>query len=499
MIALQIEFVAGQFHANPWDRGTNEGEVEWPPSPWRLLRAIVAGWHRSGAADRETLLRLVNALAEPPVFDLPGASTGHTRHYVPLGGLKGGKPERALMLDSFVALERDREHGTRAFAIWPNVELGSDERRLLERCCSLVGYLGRAESWCEVSLVADVPSGPGRNRVDLASRSRNDGDGPVVRRLAAGPSMRGAGLLSALNELTGDMRRARRTMPRGTAWVEYRLPPDFGWAPEQALQRETQRPAFGPTVLRFAIDAENGVLPPITDAVTVAEKMRQAAIKQHSRLNGTPASKRLAGKCEDGSNRREGHDHPFFLPLDLRERGVVDGLDVWLPAGCTHDEFRALTSVAEIWDPIILEGRFAVTYLGRVQRASGHRWTTSTPVVLDRFPKRRGAGGSILVDSPQEQLQRAFERRGLPPARIEVWSPRQTIPHRLGGQTRLDAFRRARIGERAIHPVVGATVTFDEPIAGPIAVGRMAHFGLGRFEPMLGELAAFPHRHEGGA
>jgi CRISPR-associated protein Csb2 len=170
MIALQIEFVAGQFHANPWDRGTNEGETEWPPSPWRLLRAIAAGWHRGGAADRDTLLRVLDALAEPPVFDLPFTTSGHTRHYVPSGGLKGGKPERTLMLDSFIALEREREHGTQAFAIWPNLTLGEQERGVLERCCSAIRYFGRAESWCEVALVMEIPSSPGRFRVDLASR-----------------------------------------------------------------------------------------------------------------------------------------------------------------------------------------------------------------------------------------------------------------------------------------------------------------------------------------
>ncbi|MGP6158251.1 MAG: type I-U CRISPR-associated protein Csb2 [Vulcanimicrobiaceae bacterium] len=155
-----------------------------------------------------------------------------------------------------------------------------------------------------------------------------------------------------------------------------------------------------------------------------------------------------------------------------------------MPAGCTHDEFRALTSIAEIWDQVILEGRFAVTYLGRVERATGTLWTTATPVVLDRFPKRRGPGGSVVVDAPEEQLQRALARGGLPPARVEVWSSRQTIPHRLGGQTRLDAFRRARLGETPVHPVVGATISFDRPVEGPIVLGRLAHFGLGRFEPV---------------
>ena len=160
MICVRIDFGAGQFHANPWDPGTNEGEIEWPPSPWRLLRAIVAGWHRSGASEEETFLRVLDALAESPLFDLPVASSGHTRHYVAQESEEGGKPERTLMLDSFVALERGREHESNAFAIWPNADLGAEERQVLERCCSAIRWLGRAESRCEVSLV-DGPAGAG--------------------------------------------------------------------------------------------------------------------------------------------------------------------------------------------------------------------------------------------------------------------------------------------------------------------------------------------------
>jgi hypothetical protein len=45
-------------------------------------------------------------------------------------------------------------------------------------------------------------------------------------------------------------------------------------------------------------------------------------------------------------------------------------------------------------------------------------------------------------------------------------------------------FRRARIGEPTRHPAVGATLHFDRPATGPIVLGRLAHFGLGRFEPV---------------
>jgi hypothetical protein len=43
---------------------------------------------------------------------------------------------------------------------------------------------------------------------------------------------------------------------------------------------------------------------------------------------------------------------------------------------------------------------------------------------------------------------------------------------------------RARIGEATLHPSIGATLRFDQPATGPIVLGRLAHFGLGRFEPV---------------
>ena len=144
-----------------------------------------------------------------------------------------------------------------------------------------------------------------------------------------------------------------------------------------------------PTILRFAVDAPNGVLPPITNAVIVAEKMRQAAIKEHSRLTKGPASKRLSGKADDGDGPRLTHDHPFFLPLDLFDRALIDGIDIWLPAGCTSDEFEALTNITEIWDNVVLGGSFAVTYLGQMVPVTATTWHTTTPIILDYFPKHR--------------------------------------------------------------------------------------------------------------
>ena len=52
MLAIRFDFTANRYHATQWGRHVNEGVLEWPPSPWRILRAIVATWqtHTAGPA-----------------------------------------------------------------------------------------------------------------------------------------------------------------------------------------------------------------------------------------------------------------------------------------------------------------------------------------------------------------------------------------------------------------------------------------------------------------
>ena len=87
MIGLSIRFPAGRFHATPWGRHVNEAVPEWPPSPWRLLRALVATWKRKLNEDPlcmpEVVESLLRKLSSPPEFFLPPATVGHTRHYMP--------------------------------------------------------------------------------------------------------------------------------------------------------------------------------------------------------------------------------------------------------------------------------------------------------------------------------------------------------------------------------------------------------------------------------
>ncbi len=101
MIGLEVRFLAGRFHGTSWHHAHNEGIPEWPPSPWRVLRALVnAAYAEELPPERvEPLLEKLRGL---PRYRLPAASDAHTRHYMP--EREGLKETKAKVFDAFVAI-----------------------------------------------------------------------------------------------------------------------------------------------------------------------------------------------------------------------------------------------------------------------------------------------------------------------------------------------------------------------------------------------------------
>ena len=75
MTTIQLTFPWGRFYATPW--GINASrlrEPEWPPSPWRLLRALVSAWFRAhpGQVPSPHCIELIDALGR----ELPEIGVG---------------------------------------------------------------------------------------------------------------------------------------------------------------------------------------------------------------------------------------------------------------------------------------------------------------------------------------------------------------------------------------------------------------------------------------
>ena len=148
MPILEFRFPSRCCHATPLGYQVNEGTVEWPPSPWWILRAMVATWKRTLPGLAETDVKAVlQALATPPEFVLPPASTGHTRHYMPI--LEGSKITKTKVFDTFVAVPREAT----LLAHWPRASIDGAQREPLARILGNMNTLGRSESWCEATLL----------------------------------------------------------------------------------------------------------------------------------------------------------------------------------------------------------------------------------------------------------------------------------------------------------------------------------------------------------
>jgi CRISPR-associated protein Csb2 len=136
MLVWSIEYTAGSFHAPPWVRRCGPDEIEWPPSPWRLLEALVTGWRAAGWEDRERFLPILDALAEPPFFLLPRSMAAPSRHrYGAVVGKALAAGREDLAVDSYLAVEPDRAPRIRAYAVWPTVDFTEEQRALVQRCC----------------------------------------------------------------------------------------------------------------------------------------------------------------------------------------------------------------------------------------------------------------------------------------------------------------------------------------------------------------------------
>jgi CRISPR-associated protein Csb2 len=181
MEMIAIQFPARRYHATPWDAHVNEGRIEWPPSPWRLLRSFLAvgynklGWSESPSESAETLFKKLSNVC--PAYSLPKATECHTRHYMPTSE----KP--AKVFDAFLRFT-DPES---PLLIRFDVQLEEDERQTLTDIVEGMAYLGRAESWAEASL---LPKADAVNIAATVSWCLPDeiGDGRNIRLLSALPT-----------------------------------------------------------------------------------------------------------------------------------------------------------------------------------------------------------------------------------------------------------------------------------------------------------------------
>jgi CRISPR-associated protein Csb2 len=483
MIGLDITFLTGRFHGTPWHHAHNEGVPEWPPSPWRVLRALVSAAY-SERLSREAVEPLLEKLRGLPRYHVPEAVDAHTRHWMP--DTDDALHKRGKVFDAFVAVAGGARTPAPLRMTW-DTSLTTGERALLERLAMRVSYLGRGESWTEISVVDpreerfncwpdEVSAGPATTLTALMPPAESEG----VATGDDGTPVHGPMALWDVLTLSGErFRREGWTGIPGARLVRYRF------RQEPFRRAVAPRPARGtvvqPTVAVFAVAST--ALPKLQNALLVGERVRQRVMSESSRVSGN-ATPTFSGHGVTGNH---GHARYLLVALDASNaaRGLADHVVVIAEDGFDDDEVLTLQRIRQVWVPgrttlpLVLTGIGTMKDFGGIGSgtlpivANARVWESVTPFVPTRHPKMvRGR----LAESIPDQISRACELlRGQRPSSIEPFGTPALW-------TRFHRRRRLGGGRRGVDMAVGARIVFPVPVSGPIALGYGAHFGLGLFK-----------------
>lgn len=468
---IAVRFPLGRYHANPWNRAVNEGASEWPPSPWRVLRALVATWHtRWPDLPDDVMDGLLDDLADPPSYWTPPARPGHTRHYLPdLSHRKAETGNTDLTLDPFLSVPRDAELLIR----WDKT-LSPERLEVLTKLVELLPYLGRAESVCEGRLAEEDAVPDETWWRPEAKRDRTD---PRRTRLLAPnrPLDR-----STLEATTSGIRKQRRTVPPGTRWVTYTAA-----APEPAPKRRRVTRHADVTAIRFAVTSRAPMM--ATHGVLLADEAHRQVGHMLEKADIAPDRRTQIMGTKGAASH---HQHAHWIPLS--ENGIISSLVVWVPSGLRTEEVAAMLNLRKMSgkrggeDGYELRGFPGMDTLfqaaGKIEQVAPElcgqtsRWRTVTPYLPVRHHKQRES----LEEHLAADIAAELRYRG----RSDVTLARMEPDPRLGGHT-VNQYRRHRPKEklRGARRGTGLVLEFDQPLTGPLILGQLSHFGFGIFVP----------------
>jgi CRISPR-associated protein Csb2 len=474
----------------------NEGLVEWPPSPWRIIRALLAtgytklGWQQVP----DEMRQLIKALAaREPSYRLPRATTGHTRHYMPIKGWKKGIQKTSLVIDAFI-----KPAGPLGVE-WP-AALAPSQHALLARLLDHLGYLGRAESRVAVRSAEkdnDLPD-------IVVSTQQAEPDDEPVRLLAPvtsaeydawrhGSPAAPDDLLAALHIDTNTFQKEGWNLPPGSREIVYWRPaaalslaPATVWSGVVAINRDDT------ALFSLSTDRERNVLPLMERALPTMALFRRALLSRvgdEHQLGGCPE---LTGKDDQGQPLQGRHRHAHFIPLALDTRNPmrINHILVYAPMGFGPLAERELRRLRRTWAKGMDD--IAVMLIGIGSResfqtvggepvgelGSGTTWVSRTPFIPPRFVKAKGK------DSLEGQLRAELRRRGLPnlaAAPVIVAATDESEAGKRARWFRRFARTRQRDGATPSAGLFHVMLTLERSVKGPLCLGWGSHFGLGLF------------------
>ncbi|MCX7621396.1 MAG: type I-U CRISPR-associated protein Csb2 [Acidimicrobiales bacterium] len=477
MLSITVRFLHGTLRAgSPDDTVMAGGEPvgEWPPSPARLFSAFVAA---DGTGERCSVtagdeLAVLEQLGSPKVFadewEQLCSSALRARYVV-------RDSTDSNMVHNYPArTSREVRPGVKLSPNHPEVvyvwdhDVDDEVFGALARRAARIGYLGCSDSPVQVVVGRHGPP-------DYLTEWRPGATGGLPLPVPY------PGFLDALDDAFARW-SGGEAMRR--SWIPTRRAV-YGTEPTQSTA--------SPSVIWLTLDrAIHG-----RKALLVSETLRAAVLDHVDRLLRSPEQPGGSGAAPvpwqlHGHSIPDDVRPPYqiarFLPLAnvgyRHSDGRIRGAAVWLPPACPPELVQAVRTallarirrlVAPGLDVGVDPTRATASLLwsANPRRWIGpaRRWFSATPVVVERGRRR----GPTLED-----VRSWFSHAGHPEP---VWariSPVPTKPGvvRLGGR---EVHRRGK--DR--HPFYWLDVVFEQPVEGPLCVGRSRSFGMGLFAPEM--------------
>lgn len=472
MLALEVEFLTGVcFAARP--EGSASEQPDWPPQPDRLFSALVSAWGYRGERPNERSALEWLERQQPPRIEASAAAT----RFVATSYVPPNDPSRKLE-----ALPDRRRRQARKFPAaiphhpvvrfeWPTEPPDEPVFEALQSLAQDAAYLGHS-----ASLV--------RCRFTKNAQPAEAAKVPL-RRIYPGR-------LQALEYAYSAGRRP--------------IPGQFVY-PEDVLHPGKAEGMFSTNWI--VLEDDGGARPDLRATAVVARQMREALLSQYG---SEPIPEFVSGHQSDG--RPSTAPHLAIVPLaDVGWNysvGEFMGLGLILPRGQDRQRLqaesdwlggldgnpdlkrwgmfgRALSHTTTlrlgslgVWNLARVEGPTKRSLRSERYTQPARRWSTVTPVVLDRYPKSKSA--EERENEIQSIVAASCENIGLPrPTVVRIYKhsavkgapsayPSGNAP-KWAGWT-LPAFLARRM-------LVHAVIDFAEPVPGPVLLGAGRFSGLG--------------------
>ena len=377
MLAIGIELLNQSYAACPWDTAHVEGIVEWPPSPWRIYRAVFAGFFLAlnTTANRDVkqsdVESIISVLARTnPSYYLPLSAYVQTRtiRKDKTDALPLHKPGKKVVSGEL----RFNPNDSTIYVYW-DVELNEAQQGVLSICLTFCGYIGRRESDAVWQIQSD--NFPQAN-------CHHDLNGNL-KTLVPGDDFEPKHLLNSTQEI---FEIERRQSVLGAKWTTY-VSEDL----KQVFHADLLERRFN--YARVALIA-NFVLRG-SDTLYFSEKLHQTLVSKSRSPNFTG--------CDRSKNYLRSNNHVYLIPVT--ERGQIIAFDIYSHNGFTSSEERALIDLEKLYFRKSIEVILKLVAIGnKVDYASPSlTWQSVTPMFLPRHPatlrgKPRMLKGSIYQE-----------------------------------------------------------------------------------------------------